>query len=311
MDALTGRAERLLRRALAAMPDGRYDATEYLDDGSPISVIFTITGDAAEINFAGTAVTHPGNLNAPPAVGASAVLYVLRLLVGEPLPLNEGLLRPVTLRLPENSLVNPPFDLIDPTRCPAVVGGNTEVSQRIVDTLLKALGLAACSQGTMNNILWGTDASQAGAAFGYYETVCGGAGATANALGAHAVHTHMTNTRITDPEIIERRYPVRVERFERRRGSGGAGRHPGGDGTVREITFLAPMVLSVLTQHRTTAPYGLAGGEPGQPGRQRLLRATGATVELRSTDGADVQPGDRLILETPGGGGWGKLPTGK
>jgi 5-oxoprolinase (ATP-hydrolysing) len=305
MDTLTGRAERLLRRALVAMPDGRYEATEHLDDGCPISISVTITGDAAEIDFAGTAATHPGSLNAPPAVTASAVLYVLRLLVGEPLPLNEGLLRPVTLRLPENSLVNPPFDLADPTRCPAVVGGNTEVSQRIVDALLKALGLAACSQGTMNNILWGTDV------FGYYETVCGGAGATPNAPGAHAVHTHMTNTRITDPEIIERRYPVRVERFERRRGSGGTGRHPGGDGVVREITFLAPMALSVLTQHRTIAPYGLTGGEPGQPGRQRLLRASGETVELRSTDGADVQPGDRLILETPGGGGWGKLPTGK
>jgi 5-oxoprolinase (ATP-hydrolysing) len=167
-----------------------------------------------------------------------------------------------------------------------------------VDTLLKALGLAACSQGTMNNILWGTES------FGYYETVCGGTGATPNAPGAHAVHTHMTNTRITDVEIIERRYPVRVERFARRRGSGGAGRHPGGDGVVRETVFLAPMALSVLTQHRTSGPYSLAGGEPGQPGRQRLLRASGETVELRSADGADVLPGDRLLLETPGGGGW-------
>jgi 5-oxoprolinase (ATP-hydrolysing) len=302
MDALTGRAERLLRRALAAMPEGRYEATEYLDDGSPLAVAVTIRGDAAVIDFAGTAATHPGNLNAPPAVAASAVLYVLRLLVGEPLPLNEGLLRPITLRLPENSLVNPPFDLTDPMRCPAVVGGNTEVSQRVVDTLLKALGLAACSQGTMNNVLWGTET------FGYYETVCGGAGATANAPGAHAVHTHMTNTRITDPEIIERRYPVCIERFAVRRGSGGAGCHPGGDGAVRETTFLAPMALSVLTQHRTTSPYGLAGGEPGQLGRQTLLRASGETVELHSTDGADVQPSDRLLLETPGGGGWGKPP---
>jgi 5-oxoprolinase (ATP-hydrolysing) len=214
----------------------------------------------------------------------------------------------VTLRLPENSLVNPPFDLADPTRCPAVVGGNTEVSQRLVDTLLKALGLAACSQGTMNNVLWGTDASQAGATFGYYETVCGGAGATPNAPGAHAVHTHMTNTRITDVEIVERRYPVRVERFARRRGSGGTGRHPGGDGVVREITFLESVAVSVLTQHRTAGPYGMHGGQPGQPGHQYVRRATGEVLELTSIDGCDALPGDRLILETPGGGGWGHFP---
>lgn len=300
-EALKDRVEARMRRALAALPDGDYAAREYLDDGSPIAVRITVTGDSAVIDFAGTGATHPGNLNAPPAVAASAVLYVLRLLVNEPLPLNEGLLRPITLLLPPDTLLNPAFDLADPARCPAVVGGNTEVSQRIVDTLLKALGLAACSQGTMNNVLFGTDS------FGYYETVCGGAGATPNAPGAHAVHTHMTNTRITDVEILERRYPVRVEQFAVRRGSGGAGKHEGGGGIVREFTFLAPMALSVLTQHRAEGPYGLAGGEHGQPGRQRIVRETGEIIELGSVDGGDVSPGDQLVLETPGGGGWGSL----
>jgi 5-oxoprolinase (ATP-hydrolysing) len=302
MDTLTGRAERLLRHALAALPDGEYTATEYLDDGTPLAVTITIVGDAATVDFTGTGPTHPGNLNATPAIAASATLYVLRLLVGESLPLNEGLLRPITLVLPEDTLVNPAFDLSDPARCPAVVGGNTETSQRLVDTLMKALGLAAGSQGTMNNVLWGTDA------FGYYETVCGGAGATPNAPGAHAVHTHMTNTRITDVEIVERRYPVRVERFAIRHGSGGAGQHQGGDGIVRETTFLAPMALSVLTQRRTSGPYGMAVGENGQPGRQRILRADGTVLELAPVDGCDVGPGDRLLLETPGGGGWGREP---
>jgi 5-oxoprolinase (ATP-hydrolysing) len=302
MGALKDRVEARMRQTLAALPDGEHSAVEFLDDGTPIAVRIRITGDSAVIDFAGTGATHRNNhnLNAPPAVAASAVLYVLRLLVNKPLPLNEGLLRPVTLLLPPGTIVHPLFDLEDPARCPAVVGGNTEVSQRIVDTLLKALGLAACSQGTMNNILWGA------ASFGYYETVCGGAGATPNAPGAHAVHTHMTNTRITDIEIMEKRYPVRVERFARRRGSGGAGRHPGGDGVVREITFLAPAALSVLTQHRTQGPYGASGGENGLPGRQRLVRANGMIEELGSTDGAEVQTGDRLVLVTPGGGGWGK-----
>jgi len=214
MAALTDRAENLLRAALSRLPARRYEAAEYLDDGTPLCVAVTIANDgAATLDFASTGKTHAGNLNATPAIVQSAVLYVLRLLVNEPLPLNEGLLRAVTLNVPPGTLLNPVFDTADPARCPAVVGGNTETSQRLVDTLLKAFGVAACSQGTMNNVLWGTDT------FGYYETICGGAGATKNAPGAHAVHTHMTNTRITDPEIIETRYPVRVERFAVRRGA--------------------------------------------------------------------------------------------
>jgi 5-oxoprolinase (ATP-hydrolysing) len=180
-----------------------------------------------------------------------------------------------------------------------VVGGNVETSQRVVDTLVKALGLLACGQGTMNNLLFGNDR------FGFYETVCGGSGAGPGFNGTSGVHTHMTNTRITDPEVLEHRYPVRLERFALRAGSGGAGRWRGGDGVVRELTFLEPMALSLLTQHRVEAPYGMAGGSPGARGRQRLVRATGEVEELASLDGREVGPGDRLILATPGGGGWG------
>jgi 5-oxoprolinase (ATP-hydrolysing) len=268
-----------------------------LDDGSPIAVRVDIHDGGARIDFAGSAAVHPGNLNAPPAVLRSAVLYVLRLLTREPLPLNEGLLRPIEIRVPAGML-DPPFPA-DPWQAPAVVGGNVETSQRLVDTLLKAFGLAACSQGTMNNLLFGNEH------FGYYETICGGAGAGPTFDGASAVHTHMTNTRITDPELLEHRYPVRLERFAVRAASGGTGRHRGGDGVVREITFLAPMSLSLLTQHRVETPYGVDGGEPGAPGRQHLVRAGGDVLTLASSSGCEVEPGDRLVIETPGGGGWG------
>jgi 5-oxoprolinase (ATP-hydrolysing) len=297
MDALKRRAEAGIRDALRRIPDGTYEAVERLDDGSPLRVRIDVAGDRATIDFAGSADVHPGNLNATPAIVRSVVLYVLRLLVREPLPLNEGLLRAVHLIVPPG-LLNPPFGT-DPALDPAVVGGNTEVSQRLTDTLLKALGLAACSQGTMNNVLWGSDR------FGYYETVCGGIGAGPGWDGASAVHCHMTNTRITDPEVVEHRYPVRVERFGIRAGSGGAGAHRGGDGAVRELTFLEPMSLSVLTQHRAEGPYGAAGGLSGAPGRQRVIRASGEVLELGSVDGTEVEAGDRLLLETPGGGGWG------
>ena len=297
MDALKARAESRLREALAKLPARTYEALEHLDDGSPIAVRIEI-GDGAVVDFEGSAGVHPGNLNAPPAVVRSAVLYVLRLLIAEPLPLNEGILRPVDIRIPAGML-NPPFP-DNPAEAPAVVGGNVETSQRLVDTLIKALGLAACSQGTMNNLLFGN------ARFGYYETICGGAGAGPGFAGASAVHTHMTNTRITDPEVVEHRYPVRLESFGIRRGSGGEGQWRGGDGAVRELTFLEPVSLSLLTQHRVEAPYGMAGGGPGRPGRQTLLRASGEVEELASVDGREVGPGDRLVLETPGGGGWGQ-----
>ncbi len=299
MQALRRQAAERMSAALATLPACR-QAAERLDDGTPIRVRIEARKGGALIDFTGSGAVHPGNLNATPAIVTSAVLYVLRLVVDAPLPLNEGLLEPVELRIPEG-LLNPPFG-DDPAAAPAVVGGNVETSQRLVDTLLKALGLAACSQGTMNNLLFGNQR------FGYYETVCGGVGAGPGFAGASAVHSHMTNTRITDPEVLELRYPVCLERFAVRRGSGGAGRFPGGDGVVRELRFLGPASLSILSQHRVEAPYGVAGGEPGRRGRQRLERAGGATVELKGCDQAEVEPGDRLILETPGGGGWGRPP---
>jgi 5-oxoprolinase (ATP-hydrolysing) len=280
-----------LRAAVAANQRG---VTALADLG----VVVGLEGERAVIDFEGSAGRHPGNLNATPAVVRSAVIYVLRLLIGRDLPLNEGIMQAVQVRVPPGML-NPSFEG-DLRRVPAVGGGNVETSQRIVDALLEALGVCACSQGTMNNVLFGTRR------FSYYETVCGGAGAGPGFDGASAVHTHMTNTRITDPEIVEQRYPVRLDRFAIRRGSGGRGRHRGGDGAVREIRFLEPMTLSILSQHRAEGPYGMRGGEPGAPGGQRVVRASGEVDELGAIDGTDVGPGDRLILKTPGGGGWGR-----
>ncbi len=299
MEALEEHAARCLGVALEALGNGSYEAEELLDDGTPLKVCLRIEGDRAEIDFSGTGAVHPGNLNATPAVVNGVVLYVLRLLAGRELPLNEGLFRRVTIVLPE-CLLNPPFHS-DPSVAPAVVGGNVETSQRLTDTLLKALGLVACSQGTMNNLLFGTES------FGYYETICGGSGAGPGFAGVSAVHTHMTNTRITDPEVLEHRFPVRLESFAIRRGSGGGGRYPGGDGVRREIRFLEPMDVSLLTQHRKQGPYGMAGGQAGQEGRQFLRRADGSVQPLAAIDGIAVEPGDALVLETPGGGGWGEL----
>jgi len=297
MERLKDLAASSISEALSEVPPGRYAAEESLDDGTVLRVLLTLKDGRAAIDFTGSAGVHPGNLNATTAVVRSVVMYVLRLLLRRPLPLNEGLMRAVDLTIPRG-LLNPDFDL-DPGRAPAIVGGNIETSQRLVDTLLKALGLAACSQGTMNNVLFGDKH------FGYYETICGGCGAGPGFHGASAVHSHMTNTRMTDAEILEHRYPVRVERFAVRRGSGGAGRYRGGDGAVREIVFLSSVSLSVLGQHRTVAPYGLAGGAPGRTGAQRLVRANGEVVPLGSIDSCEAGPGDRLIVETPGGGGYG------
>ncbi|MFM7321671.1 MAG: hydantoinase B/oxoprolinase family protein, partial [Armatimonadota bacterium] len=295
--ALADHAARLVRDALRARGAGVHRAEAHLDDGHAVRVAVTLPGDGtAVVDFAGTDSVHPGNFNAPPAVVRAAVLTVVRMLVAEPVPLNEGLLDAVEIRIPAGSFLNPTFTA-DPTRCPAVVGGNTETSQRIVAALVRALGLCADSQGTMNNVLFGNER------FGYYETVCGGAGAAEGVAGASAVHTWMTNTRITDPEILETRLPVRLERFAIRRGSGGAGRWPGGDGAVREIRFLEPLSLSVLAQSRVCAPAGGGGGSDGAPGRQTLVRGDGTRLE--GVVAAEVEPGDWLILETPGGGGWG------
>jgi 5-oxoprolinase (ATP-hydrolysing) len=271
-------------------------AAEKLDDGSTIAVSMRKSDGKLILDFTGTSGVHPRNLNATTAIVRSAVLYVMRLMLQEDLPLNEGLMEPVEIICPE-SLLNPTFTG-DAARDPAVVGGNVEVSQRLVDTLIKALGLQACSQGTMNNFLFG------GAGFGYYETIAGGAGAGDGYHGAHALHTHMTNTAITDPEIIEQRYPVRLRQFTIRRHSGGQGQWHGGDGVIREFEFLAPLTVSLLTQHRLESPFGLHGGSPGKTGRQTLLR-DGQSTTLEGCTSFPVQPGDRVTMQTPGGGAWG------
>jgi 5-oxoprolinase (ATP-hydrolysing) len=298
MAAIAGRAASLVGDALERFEDGVYTAEERLDDGSPLRVAVHIVGRRAVVDFSGSADIHPGNLNATPAVVRAAVLYVLRLLIAEPVPLNEGLMEAVELVLPPGML-NPRFPA-DPRQAPAVVGGNVETSQRLVDVLLKALDLVACSQGTMNNVIFGAED------FGYYETVAGGTGAGPTFRGADAVHSHMTNTRATDPELLEHRYPVRLHRFTVRRGSGGRGRFRGGDGAVRELEFLRPVSLSLLAQHRAEGPYGRRGGEAGRPGRQTVVRAGGVELELAGIDSCELACGDRLILETPGGGGWGE-----
>lgn len=294
MNELKQLANRQIRGALRQLPNGFYEATEFLDDGSPLRVKIAIEGEEAKIDFSGSAAVHPGNLNATSAIVRSVVIYVMRLLIAQPLPLNEGLMGPVHIHIPPG-LLNPDFSG-KPERAPAVVGGNIETSQRLVDTLLKAFNLSAGSQGTMNNTLFGT------AEFGYYETVCGGCGAGPTYHGASAVHSHMTNTRITDPEILEYRYPIRVEQFSIRRNSGGDGKFHGGDGVIRKLTFLKEMELSMVTQHRTVGAFGADGGDPGKPGSQTIIRKDGAIVELSSIDGTTVFAGDQLVLKTPGGG---------
>ncbi len=290
-------ADYSLWQALPKLGKKEFKARETLDDGSRIQVTIKLA-KTLTIDFNGSSKVHPGNMNANRAIVSSVVLYVLRLIAGKDIPLNEGLMKRVKILLPRNSMLNPVFP-DDPTECPAVVGGNVELSQRLTDTLLKAFALAACSQGTMNNVLFGNDN------FGYYETICGGSGAGEGFNGADAVHQHMTNTRITDPEIMEWRYPVRVKRFEIRNDSGGSGKWRGGNGVIRELEFLEPVTLNVLTQHRTNRPYGLMGGGPGQAGRQSVLRANGGEEELDFTDSSELKPGDCLVIETPGGGGYG------
>ncbi|MCC6619720.1 MAG: hydantoinase B/oxoprolinase family protein [Deltaproteobacteria bacterium] len=269
------------------LPEGERSFTDRLDDDTPIAVRVARAGARVLVDFTGTSPEVGSNLNAPRAVTLAALLYVVRSLVRAPIPLNGGCLRDIDLVIPEGSLLAP-----SPGR--AVVAGNVETSQRVVDVLLGALGVCAASQGTMNNLTFGTER------FGYYETLGGGAGAGPGWRGASGVHTHMTNTRVTDPEVLEDRFPVRVVTFALRRGSGGAGRWPGGDGLVRELEALAPMRFSIVSERRDVGPWGLAGGAAGAPGRNTL---DGRDVGHRAS--FDVAPGARVRLETPGGGGWG------
>ncbi len=295
MTGILADSARVMRERISTIDDCA--ATEHLDDGSCISVVIRKSlSQKLTLDFTGTAPTHAGNLNATTAIVQSVMLYVLRLMLREDLPLNEGLLDPIEIISPP-SLLNPVFTG-DAATDPAVVGGNVEVSQRLADTLIKALRLQACSQGTMNNLLFGD------ATFGYYETIAGGSGAGAGHDGASALHTHMTNTAITDPEIIEQRYPVLLREFSIRKNSGGSGKWRGGDGVVREFEFRAPLTVSLLTQHRVCAPFGIEGGGDGATGIQ-TLHSRGRETKLSSSCSIEAVPGDRLRIETPGGGGCG------
>ncbi len=302
LELLRERSSRVCREFLVGLGEVDLFAEQLLDDGSPIVVRIVIREGRARIDFTGTASRHPGNLNATAAITRSAVVYVLRLLAGQETPLNEGLLEPVEIILPDDSLLAPRFPS-DPQIAPAVSGGNVEVSQRLVDTLLLAFGEVACSQGTMNNVIFG-DATRS-----HYETVAGGAGAGVGFNGTSGVHVHMTNTAITDPEILELGQPVRLERFSLREGSGGAGSWVGGDGVEREYVFEESLSVSLLTQRRLSGPAGILGGEDGRPGEQYVLRKDGTRENLSPVDHVEVNPGDRLVLLTPGGGGAGDPET--
>jgi 5-oxoprolinase (ATP-hydrolysing) len=279
-----------VRRALSRLHDG--EASVPMDGGGEIHVRIKVDGDRAVLDFTASGDQLVSNFNAPSAIVAAAALYVFRTLVDDDIPLNAGCLEPLDIR-------TRPGSLLDPLPPAAVVAGNVETSQHVVDALYAALGVMANAQGSMNNFTFGDETRQ------YYETLCGGAGATATHDGASAVHSHMTNSRLTDPEILERRFPVRLERFAIRHGSGGTGARRGGDGALRRIRFLAPLQAALLSTRRTHAPQGVAGGGPGLPGAQRLIRADGAATELDGCFALDVNAGDAIEIETPGGAGFG------
>jgi 5-oxoprolinase (ATP-hydrolysing) len=286
-------AEEAVRRVIDALEDGEYRYE--MDSGAVIAVRITVdrASRSAVIDFSGTSDQLDTNFNAPKSVATAAVLYVFRTLVADEIPLNDGCLRPLRI-------VIPPGSLLAPTYPAAVVAGNVETSQAITGALYAALGAQAEGSGTMNNVTFGNEEYQ------YYETVGSGSGAGAGFAGASVVQTHMTNSRLTDPEVLEWRFPVFLDEFAVRRDSGGAGRWRGGDGAVRRIRFRAPMTVSTLAGHRRVPPYGMAGGEPGALGHNRILRADGTVTELSGCDSADLSPDDVLEIETPGGGGYGK-----
>jgi 5-oxoprolinase (ATP-hydrolysing) len=285
-------AEACVRRAIGKLADG--EATVPMDGGARIRVRITVDAQAGEavLDFTGSSGVQPNNFNAPTAVVHAAALYVFRTLVDDDIPLNAGCLKPLRIVVPEGSMLSPVWPA-------AVVAGNVETSQHIVDALYQALGVMANAQGTMNNFTFGDEDGQ------YYETLCGGAGATATAPGASAVHTHMTNSRLTDPEILERRFAVRLERFAIRRGSGGAGAKAGGDGIERLLRFLQPMQAALLSTRRRTAPLGIAGGDAAKLGRERLINAAGEAKDLPGCFSVSVAAGDAIEILTPGGGGFG------
>lgn len=285
---------RQMLKEFAAKHGTKSHAIDWMDDGSPIELTITIDPDngSALLDFTGTGPQVLGNHNAPPAVTYSAVIYSLRSLVKQDIPLNQGCLAPIEFVIPKYTLLNP-----DSTA--GVVGGNVLTSQRVVDVVLRAFKACAASQGCMNNLTFGDKE------FGYYETIAGGAGAGPNWEGQSGIHTHCTNTRITDPEILERRYPVLLRQFSLRKGSGGVGEHKGGEGVIRELEPLRPLVMSILSERRTLRPYGMAGGGKGSTGRNLLIRNNGITVNMGGRCSGSIDLGERLRIETPGGGGYG------
>ena len=265
-----------------------------MDDGSRIVLSINIdsVSGSAVFDFYGTSKELLNNLNIPRAVTLSAILYCLRCLIDSDIPLNQGCLEPIEVLIPAGSLLAPSDEA-------AVAGGNVLTSQRITDVIFKAFKACAASQGCMNNLTFGSER------FGYYETIAGGAGAGPGWNGESAVHTHMTNTRITDPEVLEQHYPVLLREFSIRKNSGGRGKFNGGDGVIREIEFLAPLKATVLSERRVYAPYGLNGGEPGAKGKNFLIKSDGIAHSIGGKCQLDVQVGDRLRILTPGGGGFG------
>lgn len=315
MQALLNYAELMTRRLLTGLPDGVYTFRDWMDDDgvdpepAEIRVAITIDGEQAMVDFTGTSPQRRGSVNAVYAITVSAVLYAFRCLLGDDVPTNSGCLRPIRVIAPDGSLVN--------ARPPApVAGGNVETSQRITDVLLGALAQAApqrvpaASQGTMNNLTIGGWDGARGQSFAYYETIAGGMGARPGKDGADAIHTHMTNTLNTPVEALEYAYPLRVQRYEIRRGSGGAGQWRGGDGVRRDIELLADAQVTILSERRVFAPYGLVGGKPGQPGRNVLIR-DGEEEALPGKTTLAAQAGDVISVQTPGGGGWGELRIGQ
>jgi 5-oxoprolinase (ATP-hydrolysing) len=286
-------AEACVRSVLAKLSDGAFEYA--MDNGAKIVVAITVNREKrrARIDFSGTSRQLPNNFNAPAAVCKAAVLYVFRALVQDDIPLNAGCMSPLEIIIPDGSLLNPRYPA-------AVVAGNVETSQYIVDALYGALGVLAASQGTMNNFTFGNDRYQ------YYETICGGAGAGNGFDGCDAVHTHMTNSRITDPEVLELRFPVLLQEFSIRKGSGGAGRYQGGDGVVRRIKFLEPMSAGILSSHRSLPPFGINGGKPGKLGVNKVIRSNGRVEMLPGCAEIEVCVDDVIQIETPGGGGFGR-----
>jgi N-methylhydantoinase B len=293
MKFVQNNAEEAVRRAIDVLRDGEF--VYEMDSGAQIQVKVTIDREnrSATIDFTGTSEQLNSNFNAPKAVTQAAVLYVFRTLVDDNIPLNAGCLNPLEIIIPAGCMLNPTYPA-------AVVAGNVETSQTIVDALYGALGIMAASQGTMNNFTFGNDRYQ------YYETICGGSGAGSNFDGTDAVHTHMTNSRLTDPEVLETRYPVQVESFGLRPDSGGKGKHSGGNGVIRRIRFNESMTANILSGHRFVPPFGLDGGEAGLVGRNWIQRQNGTQENLDSTATVEVKPGDVFVIETPGGGGFGQ-----